>query len=108
MLEDGKEVPIPSLSSIMNIADVSGATQSGRVFYFVPPKRIEDTLVGKQAQVETTVLQSGQSGDVKEKSDHDDVLELIKRSEYNLVDKLLHTPSKISVIYLLMNLKAHK
>lgn len=29
MLEDGKEVPIPSLSSIVNIVDVSGITQSG-------------------------------------------------------------------------------
>lgn len=49
MLKDGKEVTIPSLYSFVNIADVSGVTLSGRVFAFVAPKRIEDTLVGKQA-----------------------------------------------------------
>lgn len=47
MLKDGKEVPIPSLSSILNIANVSGVTRSGRVFVYVPPKRIEDASVGK-------------------------------------------------------------
>jgi hypothetical protein len=35
-LEDGKEVPLPS-SSVVNIADVSGLTRSGRVFS-APPK----------------------------------------------------------------------
>lgn len=43
MFEDRKEVPIPSLSSVVNIADVSRVTRSGRVFTFLPPKRIEDT-----------------------------------------------------------------
>lgn len=56
MIEDGKEVHIPSLSFIVNIADVSGVTRSGRVFSFVALKRIEDTSVGKQAQVETLVV----------------------------------------------------
>jgi hypothetical protein len=35
-LENGKEVPLPS-SSVVNIADVSGLTRSGRVFS-APPK----------------------------------------------------------------------
>ncbi|XP_050890962.1 uncharacterized protein LOC127096434 [Lathyrus oleraceus] len=73
MLEDGKEVPIPPLSSVINIVDVSGVTRSGRVFASVPTKRIEDTLVGKQAQVETLVVLSSQSSGVFEKAyvDHD-------------------------------------
>lgn len=45
MLEDGNGVLIPSLSSVVNIADVSGVTRSSRVFAYVPPKRIEDTSV---------------------------------------------------------------
>lgn len=49
MYEYGKEVHIPSLSSVVNIADVSGVTRSGRVFVYVAPKRIEDASVGKQA-----------------------------------------------------------
>lgn len=53
-------------------------------------------------------MQSGHSSGVNHKSDHDEVLKLIKRSEYNMVDQLLHTPSKIYVLSLLMNLEAHK
>lgn len=36
------------------------------------------------------------------------MLKLIKRSKFSVVDKLLHTPSKIFVLSLLMNWKAHK
>lgn len=35
------------------------------------------------------------------------MLKMIKRSEINVVDKLLDTPSKISFLSLLMNLEAH-
>lgn len=73
----------------------------------MPPKRIEDTLVVKQDRVETPVAHSGQSSSVNQKSDHDEVLKLIQRSEYNVVDQLLHTPFKIFVLSLLMNSKAH-
>lgn len=59
MLEDGKEVYIPSFSSIVNIADLSGVSRSGQVLAYAAPKRIEDTSVGKQTQVETLIVQSG-------------------------------------------------
>lgn len=62
-------------------------------------KGIGDDSVGKQAQTETPVVQYGQSSGVNQKSDHDEVLKLIKRSEFNVVDQLLHTPSKIYVLY---------
>lgn len=94
MLEDGKEVIIPSLSSVVNISDIRSVTISGRVFSSVSSKRIEDTSVGKQAQMETTIVQSGQSSSVNHKSDHDEVLKLIKRSEFNMVDQLLHIRPK--------------
>ncbi|XP_050916713.1 uncharacterized protein LOC127131865 [Lathyrus oleraceus] len=84
MLEDGKEVPIIFLSYVVNVVDVSGVTRSGRVFAFVPPKRIEDTSVGKQAQVETPVVQSGQSNGVNQKYDHDE--RLCRKSWSNYVD----------------------
>ncbi|XP_050896675.1 uncharacterized protein LOC127103462 [Lathyrus oleraceus] len=108
MLEDGNEVPIHSLSSVVNIADVSDVTQSGQVFSFVSPRRIEDTLVGKKAQMETPIGQSGQSSGVNQNYDHDEALKLIKRSEFNMVNQLLHTPSKIFVLSLLMNSKVHR
>ena len=53
--------------------------------------------MGKQAQVEISVVQSGQSSGVNQKSETDEVLKLIKKSEYNIVDQLLHTLSKISI-----------
>ncbi|KAI5425081.1 hypothetical protein KIW84_031036 [Lathyrus oleraceus] len=48
----------------------------------------------------------GQSGILKE--DGDEILRLIKRSEYNVVDQLLQTPSKIYVLSLLMNSEPHR
>lgn len=52
-------------------------------------------------------MQYGQSSGVDQKSGQDEVLKLIKMSEFNVVDQLLHTPSKIYVLSLLMNSKAH-
>lgn len=71
-------------------------------------KRIEDASVGKQTQMETPIMQFGQSSGVNQKSDQDEVLKLIKISEFNMVDQLLHTPSKIFVFFLLINSYAHK
>lgn len=90
----------------MNIVDVSGVTRSRRVFTFATPKRIEDASVGKQAHLEMLVVQYGQSIGVNQKSDQDEVLNLIQRSEFNMVDELSHTPSKIFVLSLLMNSEA--
>ena len=92
----------------MKSAGVSGVTRSGRIFASAAPKRIEDASVGKQTQVETLFVQSGQSSGVNQKSDQDEVLKLTKRSEFNKVDQLLHTPSKIYVLSLLMNSEAHQ
>lgn len=40
--------------------------------------------------------------------DQDEVLKLIKKSDFNMVDQLLHTSSKIFVLSLLMGLEAHR
>ncbi|XP_050919131.1 uncharacterized protein LOC127136637 [Lathyrus oleraceus] len=45
MLEDGKEVRIPSFSSVTNIVDVSDVIRSGQVSASEAPKRIEDASV---------------------------------------------------------------
>ncbi|KAI5407298.1 hypothetical protein KIW84_053521 [Lathyrus oleraceus] len=42
------------------------------------------------------------------KEDCDEMLKLIKRSEYNVVDQLLQTPSKISVLSFLFNSEPHR
>ncbi|XP_050896594.1 uncharacterized protein LOC127103370 [Lathyrus oleraceus] len=108
MLEDGKEVSIPYFSSIVNITYVSGVTRSGRVFAAATPKRTEDVVIEKLAQEKTPVIQSDQSSSVNQSSDQDEVLKLIRKSGLNVVDQLLHTPSKIYVLSLLKSLEAHK
>ncbi|XP_050874922.1 uncharacterized protein LOC127078517 [Lathyrus oleraceus] len=100
MTGNGKDVPLPS---IVNVADVSRVTRSGHIF----AKRIEDVAAGKQAHVEIPFEPVGQSDNMNLKSDDDEVLKLIKKSECNMVEQLLHTPSKIYVLSLLMNFEAH-
>jgi hypothetical protein len=41
-------------------------------------------------------------------SDFDEVLKLIKKSEYKVIDQLLQTPSKISILSLLLNSEVHR
>jgi hypothetical protein len=50
---------------------------------------------------------SGESSGLKP-NDDDELLRLIKKSEFNVVEKLLQTPSKISVLSLLMNSEAYR
>ncbi|KAI5431515.1 hypothetical protein KIW84_035629 [Lathyrus oleraceus] len=121
-VEDGKEVPLPS-SSVVNITDVSGLTRSGRVFSAPKPQAKADSdvrpvgnavnppnlalAVAKPSSVQKTLVSSvGPSGTANE--DYDEMLRLIKKSEYNVVDQLLQTPSKISVLSLLLNSEPHR
>ncbi|XP_050876724.1 uncharacterized protein LOC127080448 [Lathyrus oleraceus] len=101
MIENGNDVPLPS---IVNVADVSRVTRTGRIF----AKRTKDVAAGKQAHVEIPFEPVSQSDKMNPKSDDDEVLKLIRKSEYNVVEQLLHTPSKISVLSLLMNYEAHR
>ncbi|KAI5430989.1 hypothetical protein KIW84_035221 [Lathyrus oleraceus] len=120
-VENGKEVSLPS-SSVVNIADVSGLTRSGRVFSAPPkPQANTDSVerpignavsapnpahVVKPSSTMGTPASVGPSGNVKE--DCDEMMRFIKRSEYNVVDQLLQTPSKISVLSLLLNSEPHR
>ncbi|KAI5414903.1 hypothetical protein KIW84_040386 [Lathyrus oleraceus] len=120
-VENGKEVSLPS-SSVVNIADVSGLTRSGRVFSAPPKPQINadfverpignavnspnPALAVKPSSVLKTPTFVGPSGNVKE--DCDEMLRLIKRSEYNVVHQLLQMPSKISVLSLLLNSEPHR
>lgn len=103
MVQDGKEVPIPT--AVSNIADSSRVLRSGRIFpTVVPPVK---------ANIPTAVVQDKEKEKVVEQpavetSKDDEVLKLIKRSEYRIVDQLLQTPSKISIMNLLMNSDAHR
>lgn len=97
------EVPLPS---IVNIVDVTRVRRSGRVFASTPPRRIEDVDVEK-TQVEIPIERVSQSSGTNHKVGSE-VLKLIKKSEYNTVEQLLHTPSKTFMFSLLMSLEAHR
>jgi hypothetical protein len=99
MMENGKEVPLPTTSSLVSIADVTKVTHSGRVFGPVVSENREELIVGKKAEV-PTVDPVGCSRDKSGES--------IKRSEFNVVEQLLQTPSKIYVLSLLLNFEAHR
>ncbi|KAI5419197.1 hypothetical protein KIW84_043391 [Lathyrus oleraceus] len=113
MLENGQEVPLPTTSYVMSITDVTKVTHIDRVFRPVFPKNVEDCSFSKKVEVPTVDpvsaprCQSGESSSLKP-NDDDEVLRLIKKSEFNMVEQLLQTPSKISVLSLLMNSKAHR
>ena len=104
MMKNGQEVPLPTTSSVVSIADVTKVTRSGRVFGPVVPESKEEMIVGKKAKVPSvnpvgcSKDKSGESNNLKA-NDDDGVLRLIKRSEFNVVEQLLQTPSKIFVLF---------
>ncbi|GAU40233.1 hypothetical protein TSUD_219430 [Trifolium subterraneum] len=101
MLQDGVEIPIPPLISVDNIADNSKILRSGRILPGVVQEKTGSSV--EKTQIPDS---SGTSERVYE--DSDEVLKMIKRSEYKIVDQLLQTPSKISILSLLMNSDAHR
>ncbi|XP_050916232.1 uncharacterized protein LOC127131350 [Lathyrus oleraceus] len=116
MIKDGKKVPLLAINSVVRIIDVVKVTRNGRVFSPVSPKVVEDVVVGKKAEVVVPVVdpvnapifQSGESSSLKSKDDNDEVLRLIKKSEFNVGEQLLQRSSKIFVLSLLMNFEAHR
>ncbi|KAI5427738.1 hypothetical protein KIW84_032954 [Lathyrus oleraceus] len=97
MIEGGQEIPLPTTRSVVSIADVTKATRSGRVFGPVFPKDKEESVVSKKVEVRVvdpvsaSKGKSGESNDLKA-NDDDEVLRLIKRSEFNVVEQLLQIP----------------
>ncbi|GAU10540.1 hypothetical protein TSUD_419480 [Trifolium subterraneum] len=101
MLQNGVETPIPPLISVDNIADNSKILRSGRI--------LPGVVQGKTGSpVEKTQIPDSSATGERVYEDSDEVLKMIKRSEYKIVDQLLQTPSKISILSLLMNSDAHR
>ncbi|XP_058751635.1 uncharacterized protein LOC131624732, partial [Vicia villosa] len=106
MLEAGKEVEIKPLSSVENIADVSRVTRSGRVF--TQPQTVVDVQRNPtQVPVNNNDVTKVNAGSSSEK-EMDEILKLIKMSDYKIVDQLHRTPYKISIMELLANSPAHR
>ncbi|XP_050919754.1 uncharacterized protein LOC127137324 [Lathyrus oleraceus] len=85
-----------------------GVTRSGRVFTVAAPKRTVDVVIEKSSQERFMFVQVGQSSIANQNVDQDEVLKLIKKSDFNMVDQLLHTSSKTYVLSLLMSSEAHR
>jgi len=111
MIENGVEMPLVSPAVVSNIAEGTTTLRSGRVR---PPLFQKKTAAPTTAPVDQAtplpvphvakdVSRPGQS---IEDSNLDEILKIIKRSDYKIVDQLLQTPSKISILSLLLSSEA--
>lgn len=85
-------------------------TCSGRVFGPQPPRGTSsETLQGSTN--EKAVTPSNEI-DISKKlvqlNEANEFLKLIRKSDYKVVDQLQQTPSKISILSLLLNFEAHR
>ncbi|XP_039684985.1 uncharacterized protein [Medicago truncatula] len=109
MIEGGREVPIPLLHSVRNITEDSRVLRNGRVVPIVFPKKVSAPVIEEaQAKDSSVVKEVSQSNGAGASTEFDEILKLIKKSEYRVVDQLMQTPSKISIMSLLLNSEAHK
>lgn len=107
IFENGKEVEIKPLASVTNIAANSRMTRSGRVFAppVVPGRSVEKDPV---VVVPVARVVEGQTSSSTPDKETDEVLRIIKLCDYKVVDQLLQTPSKISILSLLLNSTVHR
>ncbi|RHN66197.1 hypothetical protein MtrunA17_Chr3g0088231 [Medicago truncatula] len=114
MIENRVEVPLASLAMVSNIAEgTTAALRSGRVR---PPLFQKKAATPTTPPIDNATLTnvSPVTKDVSRPSHSiedfnlDKILRIIKRSDYKIVDQLLQTPSKISVLSLLLSFEAHR
>ncbi|XP_050876694.1 uncharacterized protein LOC127080417 [Lathyrus oleraceus] len=87
---------------VTNIAGMSRMTRSGRVY--TP----EFNVTPQRPTKESTVAAPTKEPEVVQSEDAVEFLKLIKRSDYKMVDQLHQTPSKISILSLLLSSQAHR
>ncbi|XP_050878147.1 uncharacterized protein LOC127081963 [Lathyrus oleraceus] len=92
-------------TNITNIAGTSRMTRSGRIY--TPDVNIIPQEPTREA---TTANPAPEYGGVQPAVQSDEAIEflkMIKKSDYKIVDQLRQTPSKISILSLLLNSQAH-
>ncbi|XP_050877043.1 uncharacterized protein LOC127080791 [Lathyrus oleraceus] len=101
-----QEEPLKSNDPMINITGTGGITRSGRIFALTltPIGTINPSTSDKGKQVDCT----HQRQDIASSNEVDEFLRIIKKSYYRVVDQLNHTPSKISMLSLLMCSEAHR
>ncbi|XP_050891176.1 uncharacterized protein LOC127096668 [Lathyrus oleraceus] len=87
---------------VTNIAGMSIMTRSGRIY--TP----EFNVTPQGPAKESTVVTPAKELEVVQSEDVVEFLKLIKKSDYKVVDQLHQTPSKISILSLLLSSQAHR
>lgn len=92
--------------NVTNIADIGGMTRSGRVF---SPKQSQKNIpdTSKVKNVLSSNAESKPSKKIVPQEEADEFINIIKKSDYKVVDKLSKTPSNISMLSLLLSSEAH-
>jgi len=90
MIEDGREVSVPPLPSMGNIVEDNRVLRNGCVIPVVFPKKVGAPVTEEaQAKDFSVVKDASQSTRADASSDFDEILKLIKKSEYKVVDQLM-------------------
>nr|XP_027191080.1 uncharacterized protein LOC101494924 [Cicer arietinum] len=98
----------PKGTEVTNISGIGGMTRSGRVY--TPEQLRKKEVNGEKGKEDMYHTIKGQEISKKTVSEEEasEFLEFVKQSEYKVVDQLNQTPSKISVLSLLLNSEAHR
>ncbi|XP_058745803.1 uncharacterized protein LOC131618641 [Vicia villosa] len=91
---------------VTNIVGPGGMTRSGRIFKTAQPN---ENLAQASSQTAAIPTEEGMSKDkLATNKDAEEFLALIKKSDYRVVDQLQETPSKISLLSLLVHSEKHR
>lgn len=99
--------PLVLQPNVTNIVGIIGMTRNGRVF---TPKKPHKKSVSKPSKGKCVLdpgTKTGPSKTVVSQEEADEFLRIIKMSDYKMVDRLNYTPSKISMLFLLLSSEAH-
>lgn len=102
---NGFEKPLVNNRIVTNIVDERGLTKSGRVF--TPANLRGSKPVVKNPDNGKASLVIPESRPIQD-VEAEEFLRLIRKSDYKVVDHLLQTHSKISIMSLLLNSEAHR
>ena len=84
------------------------------MFALTPLRKVDYVSTSKKVHGKDSIMVSqepvvvGPSNESKENGDAEELLRLIRRSDYKVVDQLFQTSSKISVLSLLLNSEAYR
>jgi hypothetical protein len=93
-------------TDITNIAGTSGMTRSGRIY--TPSINVNPQEPTREAANVNPTPEHGGAQPAVQADEASEFLRIIKKSDYKIVDQLHQTPSKISILSLLLNSQAHR